>query len=241
MKYSHHISVAILLFALAGCQQSSTNFQTLSPDEFETALKKQANAQLLDVRTPEEFEGGHIQGAANLDYNNPTFGTRVTVLNKNKPVYVYCLSGSRSAGAADQMHELGFKEIYNLKGGILQWNAAGKPKESKNGSERRSGNAPTYSAEDLKKMTDSGNFVLVDYSAVWCGPCKKIAPMLESLATKNKDKLKLVKIDADANQTLFSEKGIDRIPFLELYQDGKLVWQHQGLIDEETLIRETKL
>ena len=83
--------------------------------------------------------------------------------------------------------------------------------------------------------------MLVDYNAKWCKPCKRMVPMLEGVADKKKDKLILIKIDADENKGLLKEMGIDAIPVVELYKDGKLVWKHSGEIDEATLLKETKL
>ncbi|MEO8759652.1 MAG: thioredoxin family protein, partial [Bacteroidia bacterium] len=94
---------------------------------------------------------------------------------------------------------------------------------------------------DFNKAVTSDKYVLVDFNAKWCKPCKKMAPMLESIADKKKDKLILIKIDADENKELLKEKQIEAIPFFELYKDGKLVWKHQGEIDEATLLKETNL
>jgi len=97
------------------------------------------------------------------------------------------------------------------------------------------------SLADFNKQVTSDKYVLVDYNAKWCKPCKKMVPMLESVADKRRDKVILLKIDADENKELLKEKGIDAIPIVELYKEGKLVWKHSGEIDETTLLKETKL
>ena len=86
-------------------------------------------AQLLDVRTPGEFNQDHIAGAVNINVNSRDFSERVAELDKSKAVYVYCRSGARSANAMGQLQRMGFEEVYNLKGGILAWKRAGKAVE----------------------------------------------------------------------------------------------------------------
>lgn len=85
------------------------------------------NFVILDVRTPDEFSVGHIKNAINIDVNAANFEQEVGKLNKNKAYLVYCRSGVRSKQASDNMLKLGFKEIYNMTGGIIAWEAAGYP------------------------------------------------------------------------------------------------------------------
>lgn len=88
---------------------------------------KQADLVLLDVRTPEEFAAGHLEGAKNIDYKDTGFGAKMAALDKSKPYLVYCHSGRRSAAASEQMAAAGFSKVYNLDGGIEAWQAAGQP------------------------------------------------------------------------------------------------------------------
>lgn len=81
---------------------------------FETLSKK----ALLDVRTPQEFNKGHVEGARNIDYFSKSFKSELDKLDKSIPVYVYCRSGGRSAKAMQIMKEMGFVTIYNLQGGF---------------------------------------------------------------------------------------------------------------------------
>ncbi len=82
---------------------------------------------IIDVRTKEEAAAGHIEGAANLDFYQPTFRDDLNRLDKNKTYLVYCRSGSRSRSAVDMMKELNFKEVYNMLGGIVGWQTEGLP------------------------------------------------------------------------------------------------------------------
>jgi len=89
-------------------------------------LVTQEGGQILDVRTPAEWEGGTIKGATKMNFFDKDFDKQLEKLDKTKPVYVYCKSGGRSGKAAKKMEKMGFTTIYNLLGGIGAWNAAGK-------------------------------------------------------------------------------------------------------------------
>lgn len=83
--------------------------------------------QFVDVRTPQEYTGGYIRNAVNIDFNAPDFKEKINELDKNIRYIVYCQSGGRSAAASKIMAELGFKYIYNITGGYSAWVAAGFP------------------------------------------------------------------------------------------------------------------
>ncbi len=79
--------------------------------------------QLIDVRTSKEYFGGHIKDAVNVDYyKNKEFTEYFDSLDRSQPVYLYCRSGQRSQKAASRLLAMGFEQIIDLKGGILQWN-----------------------------------------------------------------------------------------------------------------------
>jgi rhodanese-related sulfurtransferase len=78
---------------------------------------------IIDVRTPAEFDSGHIENAFNIDRNSEGFQEELDALDKDKTYLVYCKMGSRSADALDIMRQLGFMEVYNMLGGIDQWQA----------------------------------------------------------------------------------------------------------------------
>ena len=82
---------------------------------------------IIDVRTPEEFAEGHVEQATNIDYYSETFRDELNNLDKNKTYLVYCRSGNRSGNALNIMAELNFREVYNMSGGIIAWNAEGLP------------------------------------------------------------------------------------------------------------------
>ena len=82
---------------------------------------------IVDVRTPEEYDSGYIEGAMNIDYYSENFSAQLEDLDKDKAYLIYCRTGRRSAGARDIMAELGFREVYNMSGGIVEWEAEGLP------------------------------------------------------------------------------------------------------------------
>ncbi len=86
-----------------------------------------ADFVILDVRTPAEYAGGHIDGAVNIDYNDPGFQSRIDALDRTKTYLVYCRSGNRSASAVAVMAGLGFVGVYEIDGGITAWTDAGQP------------------------------------------------------------------------------------------------------------------
>ncbi len=85
---------------------------------------------IVDVRTPEEYNEGHIENAVNIDYNSESFKSQVGELDKDKTYLVYCRSGKRSAGAVGIMKELEFMEINHLVVGIIGWTNEGFPVEN---------------------------------------------------------------------------------------------------------------
>jgi len=102
-----------------------TAFSNVNVDEFQTYIAD-ASVQLLDVRSQDEYDDGHIAGATLVDVNDSTFVERaVAVLDKKRPVAVYCRSGRRSARAALLLCEQGY-QVTNLAGGIIAWKDAGK-------------------------------------------------------------------------------------------------------------------
>lgn len=116
--------IVISLFAailLVACGQS----QDMPITDFSTdALGP--GAVLVDVRTPEEFGEGHLDGALNIDWFSPDFDTRWADIGKDKTVYVYCKVGGRSAKAKERLQAMGYSHVVNLTGGYDAYLAAGK-------------------------------------------------------------------------------------------------------------------
>lgn len=119
------ILVFILLSGIimtGSCQQKQKE-KTITADSLQVVLKTE-KVVVLDVRTPEEYAEGHLQGALNIDYRNENFAARVDSLDKTQKYEVYCRSGQRSGESVKIMTEKGFN-AYNLTGGILEWQQKG--------------------------------------------------------------------------------------------------------------------
>ena len=110
-----------LLKALFGLKTTQSDvIKVLVPNDFK-AQTENKNVQLVDVRTSSEYNSGCIKGAKNIDSFSGNFNTQFNKLNKEKPVYIYCRSGARSRRASKKIEAFGFTEIYDLKGGILNY------------------------------------------------------------------------------------------------------------------------
>jgi rhodanese-related sulfurtransferase len=110
---------------LAGCSSSSSAID-LSVTEF-SAKVAEAGVITLDVRTPGEFAEGYIEGARLVDFQSGNFENEIAVLDKNATYAVYCRSGNRSGQAVKVMQDVGFTNVFNMNGGVIDWANAGLP------------------------------------------------------------------------------------------------------------------
>jgi rhodanese-related sulfurtransferase len=117
-------SLAVVVL-LTGCS-SSPSATDLSVSEFTGKVAEQGIVT-LDVRTPGEFNEGHIEGAQLIDFQSGNFENEIAALDKSKTYAVYCRSGNRSGQAVKVMREAGFNNLYNLNGGVIDWANAGLP------------------------------------------------------------------------------------------------------------------
>ena len=102
----------------------------ITPQEAFTLIQDNKNNPdfaIIDVRTSEEFAEEHIENAINIDFRSETFRDELNNLDKEKTYLIYCRSGNRSGNALDIMAELNFREVHNMLGGIIKWQAEGLP------------------------------------------------------------------------------------------------------------------
>lgn len=118
-----YLSLLLLLAILAGCKNEVTTgeIEVISPIQVYEAVYGSDSLQLVDVRTAEEYSVSHLKNAQNICVTDDDFEQQVGSLDKTKPVYVYCRSGKRSARAAKILKEMGFTKVYDLEGGIMEW------------------------------------------------------------------------------------------------------------------------
>jgi len=108
-------------FFLSCTQIANKGVTLLDSIQFEEKINE-GNVILVDVRTPGEWESGVIKNPLKLNFLEIDFKQKIEKLDKTRPIAVYCKSGGRSSKAAKLLSEIGFKEVYDLKGGILNWN-----------------------------------------------------------------------------------------------------------------------
>lgn len=223
----HLLPIILLIAVLPACQSQNNGTKTqLTPDEFEKGMT-QPNIQILDVRTAAEFRNGHIKNALQADWrDNAQFKDRTQHLDKNKAIYIYCLSGGRSAAAAEWLRNQGYKQVLELTGGLTSWNSAGKALEN-------AGQSPQLSAAAYQEMINSAPVVLVDFGASWCPPCKKMEPVLDELQKENSGQFKLVKVDGGNDFDIMKAQKVEALPVFIIYKNGKEVWRKQGITAKE--------
>lgn len=120
------IQILTLLLSLVffSCT-SAPKGNLLNPKDYKEKMAELKNAVLIDVRTPGEYSEGHLKGAKNINWNDPSFDGEVAKLDKKKPIFVYCRSGGRSGSATSALRNMGFTEVYDLQGGIMNWTRSG--------------------------------------------------------------------------------------------------------------------
>ncbi|GLB58167.1 rhodanese-like domain-containing protein [Cytobacillus sp. NCCP-133] len=115
---------AIITYSVVTWLYQRRIVKTLTENQFREGYRK---AQLIDVREPNEFENGHILGARNIPLSQMKM--RMKELRSDKPVYIYCQSGMRSARAAQFLHRRGYKDLSHLQGGFKKWSGKVKAKK----------------------------------------------------------------------------------------------------------------
>ncbi len=233
MKFLNNF-VSTLLCSVIIFSCTAQTKTSLTADEFEKEITTKENIQVLDVRTPAEFFSGHIKNALHADWNDKAeFERRLAFIDKNKPVYIYCLAGGRSAAAADKMRKSGYTNVYELTGGTNAWRAANKPLEGKSTEKQMSIN-------ELNATITGTKTVLVDFGASWCPPCKLMEPVLKNLTENNKGKFTLVKVDGGRDQDILQQYKVTALPVFIVFKDGKQVWRKDGIATEEELGEQVK-
>lgn len=217
-------------------QNSNQNFN-LDTQSFQKALESQYDVNIIDVRTPGEFSQGHIQNALNINWNGNDFESETAKIDKSKPIYVYCLSGGRSAAAASFLRNNGFSEVYELIGGLMSWRKSNFPLTTDNTVKK------TYkeiTKADFLGFLNDDRYILIDFYAEWCGPCKKMKPFLDEISNEKAANVKIIRIDVDKNPTITKEMNIEGLPTLHLYKNKELKWNKLGFATKEEMLEQLK-
>jgi thioredoxin 1 len=210
--------------------------EKLGARDFKQQLEASNEALLLDVRTAHEVSKSYIKGAVFLDFHDTAFTRMLRTLDSSKTVFVYCAIGVRSHDAAVMLKDLGFRKVYDLKGGIINWKLAGLPVVKGRNFDKRLGLSK-------KEFTDSAAkhpLTLVDFYAPWCAPCKIMVPALDSMKMMMSDTVHILTINADENLRLMKQLKFYSLPHVMLYKEGKLVFEQDGYMSRremEDLVR----
>jgi thiol-disulfide isomerase/thioredoxin len=218
-----HIFSLLVLLAVS-CQTFAQDHKPTALADFAAKVAAQTRPQILDARSAEEFALNHIEGAINLTQQTEGYLTILSSLDKQKPVFVYSIGNGRSAVLSKDLLTKGFTEVYELEGGIGSWVGGGKPlfTTAKKG----------LSSSEFNRILVSNKLVLVDIGSKYCGACKKVKPVLETLRQENGEALKIVEVELEESPALIASlKTVTSFPYLIVYKDGKPVLKKAGIKD----------
>ena len=205
--------------------------EDVNTENFQQLIEK-GDGIIIDVRTSQEFNSGHIIDATNIDFYSDDFSDKLEIVRKDVPIYVYCRSGGRSSSAANKMEKLGFTKVYNLLGGIGSWQSEGyKTIKSK---KVETTTQPKFTETQLNKILSNHKTVLIDFSTQWCVPCKKMKPIIEEIQRENTT-VKVLFIDADANKELVKKYQIKGVPVFIVFKNGEESFRKVGLCNKDEL------
>ncbi len=227
----YFLVIAFQVFATYTLGQS-TNIKQLNSEKLSNTLSS-GEVTLIDVRTPGEFANGHIADAGQLNYYAFDFKRKLLLLPRDQPVYLYCNTGFRSQRAAEILADNGYQEVYNLEHGIMEWELYDLPVVVE--PDARPDAENKMESDEFYALIQSEKPVFIDFYAPWCGPCRTMMPMIDSLKTEYKGHITIVKINADASKKLIKELQIGSVPYLVLYVKNKIRYSHNGIISQEEL------
>lgn len=223
-NFLKNCTAILALFMTFGAFAQTPNAFTLPLDAFYAKIKSQNKPQIIDARSPEEFALNHIEGALNFNLQTENYAKYVAALDQSKPVFIYSIGAGRSGELAKELLKNGFAEVHDLEGGIAAWIGGQKPFYTNLKSK--------LSLAEYKKIIADNNTVLVDIGSRYCGACKKVKPILETIRTQYGANLKIIEIDLEESPQVIADlKTIKVFPTLILYQKGKIAFKKDGLTD----------
>lgn len=219
----------IFISAFFSCSTSlNDTYQSIDIVELKEVINYQ-DIIILDVRTAHETSKGYIPDATFIDYYDDKFDEKINLIDRKKSIYVYCKIGGRSKKVAENLHGMGFSEVYNLEGGFIKWKNSNLPYHS-----------DTINFKDLKANHHTPKYfdsvllnhenVLVYISTKWCTPCRKMEPVIDRFAEEYIRTVKVLKLDLDRHSFLTGRYNIKSIPTYVLYKNNIEVWRKSGII-----------
>ena len=186
------------IVTLFSCNENKSISNLVSANDFNQMISNDKSAIIIDVRTPEEFNKGHLRNSLNVNWFDENFDENLKIFNKDLPVLVYCLSGGRSSKANEKIQSLGFKNVYELDGGILEWRKNKLPEALLNNNYENS-----LTVDDFNVFIETDKIVLVDYYANWCAPCKIMEPYLDEISNEYSDHILTMNEDLTWNGSVW--------------------------------------
>lgn len=231
MKRGLIVTAIILFFLHSGFSQTVVNVNATKFNE----LLQSGRGVTLDVRTPQEYSRGHIANSTLIELSDKELVKKLSLLQKDKPVYLYCLSGSRSRVLANYMIKNGFSQVYNLQQGLIDWQRNKFPLQQS--AAVTASKSKTFTATDFKAILNTSQLVFIDFYAVWCAPCRTMSPVVDQLSDKFKQKVKIEKIDIEANRELAQSLDVQSIPGFILFKNGQKIWTGKGVMSYDELAK----
>jgi len=208
-------------------------------------LQNNPKTVLLDVRTPEEFDAEHIEGAILIDYYAEDFLDKISQLDPTNIYLIYCRTGNRSGRTLGLMRYLGFEEAYNMDEGIVKWNEEGRATIVNENApppptdEGEGDGSIVYVDDDNFKdeVFDEDGYVFVKFHMPKCPPCKKLQPIYKELAKDYGDALKFADYDVTKQMKTFKDLDLKYTPTVLLFKDGKVLEKLVGQITRDPYIK----
>jgi thioredoxin len=224
--------LTILLFHQGFGQNSIVNH--LNSSQFNKLINQQ-NGTLIDVRTSSEFSNGHISKSGQLNFYALDFKQKLLLLPKDEPVYIYCNTGYRSKKAAEILVKNGYAQVYNLKQGIMEWELENLPVVIEPNA--KPDIKDKMESDEFYALIQTDKLVFIDFYAPWCGPCRKMMPIVDSLKQAYQKEITFVKINIDASKKLSRELKLKSVPYLVLYRNDNILFSENGLISQDKLTK----
>lgn len=222
-----HIILILALISTYGYSQETKPFTNLNANKFNELVKNNPGS-LIDVRTQQEFNNGHLKAAGQLNYYSLNFNQKLLLLSKTEPIYLYCNTGYRSKKAAEFLALYGYTKVYNLEKGIMNWQLQNLPVVVEKNAEPFS--KDKIEPDEYYNFIKSNKNVVVDFYAPWCSPCQKLLPYFDSLTKIENIDLSILKVNVDASKKLVRELKIASVPYILFYNKNKLINKHAGFL-----------
>ncbi|MDB5252768.1 MAG: Thioredoxin protein [Flaviaesturariibacter sp.] len=188
-------------------------------------------ALVLDLRSAQEFEMGHIPGARRIDWKTKGMAA-LAGLDTTLPVLVYDETDQTTAEAADALRNSGFSRVILLQGGFAQWRLARLPLEVPVPAK-----LVNLTSQQFGALLRTDKTVIIDVYADWCGPCKAMKPHLEKVEKELAGQLTVIRINADDNPELMNGLNITALPTLLIFKNQKLQQASVGYLNKAGILK----